>query len=319
MRLMLKGLLLAGLAAIVSPAAAQNFPDRTVTIVVPFAPGGVTDVAARIAADGLEKKWGKPVIVENLPGAGGITGTQKVIASAPDGYTLLFQTTTLPGYPVFQKSVPFDPLKDLTPITLFVDGTLVLSTSADAPFKTFEEMVTYVKANPGTINYASTGPGVLMLNMESINRQFGLDMQQVSYKSAAENYTALLSGEVQLALPDIARAKEDVAAGKVIMLGATGTQRSHLAPDTPTLSELGAKNINGYWSALFAPPGTPRDIVDKIQHDLAEFSETDEGKEKLTNFTFITVMSTPEELTERLASDIANWSEIVEAAGIEKK
>lgn len=313
------GLVIAAAAMLAAPAAAQEFPGgETVTIVVPFPPGGVTDVAARVVADGLEKKWGSPVVVENTPGGGGITGTQVVLSRGADGHTLLFQTTTLPGYPVFQKEVPFDPVKDLVPVTLFVEGASALVASQDAPFDTFDELVEYARANPATLNYASTGPGALTMNMESLKQQFGLDIQQVSYKGAAAVYTAVLSGEVQLALPDIGRAAEDAAAGKVKMLGTTGLQRSSLTPDVPTLDELGAKDIRGYWLGLFAPAGTPQEIVDKVQADVAELVRTEEAKKALGNFTFEIIASTPAELGERVQSDIDSWTAIAEKAGFEK-
>lgn len=318
MKKLARGLLLAAVAAFSLPAAAADYPDKTVTIVVPFGAGGATDVAARVIASALEAKWGQPVVVENAPGAGGITGTRSMLNKDADGYTLLCQVTTLPGYPVFKKEVPFDPLTDLAAITLYAEGTFALVASKDSPFDTFDEMIAYAKAHPGELNYSGTGPGALMMNMETIKRQYGVDIQQVLYKGAAANYTAVLSGEVQLTLTDLGRAKEDMAVGNLKVLGISGTVRSPIAPEVPTLKELGADGVNGFWIGLFARAGTPDDIINKIQGDIAEAAAQPEMVEALSKFTFRLIASTPEEMGERLANDISSWTEIFEALGLEK-
>jgi len=300
----------------VAPSARADYPERPVRIVVPFAPGGVTDICARIVAGGLERTLGQPVVIDNRGGAGGLTGTQHVAQSAPDGYTLLFQATTLPGYPVFNRSPGVDVVKDLAPISLIVDGVFVMAATPNVPFDNFRDFVAYARANPGKLNYGTTGPGALMVYFEAIKQKLGLDIVQVSYRSAAAANQALLAGEVQLQFPGLGRLLAQVREGQAKPLAVSATARLPELPNVPTFRELGIDGIENYWLGLLAPAGTPRPVIDKLRAALVKIVAEPEVRSALEKQEFRPVVSTPEEYGARIAADVSSWTATARAAGI---
>ncbi len=312
------GALALALAALaVTPQARAEYPDRPVHIVVPFTPGGVTDICARIVASGLEKALGQPFVIDNRGGAGGLTGTQQVAQATPDGYTLLFQATTLPDYPVFTKNPGIDVVKDLAPVSLIVDGVFVMAATPNVPFDTFKDFVAYAKANPGKLNYGTTGPGALMVYFEAIKQKLGLDIVQISYRSAAAANQALLAGEVQLQFPGLGRLLAQVKEGQAKPLAVSATARLPELPNVPTFRELGIEGIENYWLGLLAPSATPRPVIDKLRATLVKVIAEPEVRAALEKQEFRPVVSTPDEYGARIASDVRSWTATARTAGIQ--
>jgi tripartite-type tricarboxylate transporter receptor subunit TctC len=296
---------------------AQDYPRKPLTLVTPYGAGGATDVFARLLAGSLEKEFKQPIIVENKPGIGGVLGADAVAKATPDGYTLLMGSTFIPSLRIFMKNPPFDPNKDLAPVSLLIDGELMLSTPADAQWNNLKEMVAYAKANPGKLNYGSTGSGEPVLHSEAIKREFGINIVHVPYKSGADYSMAVVKGEVQLGWPAPFRAQADVKAGKVKVLAVTGPRRIPQFPDTPTFQELGLKGIDNYWFGLFAPGKTPRPIIDRLHGGVVTAMKDPKVRENLEKAGFNPVASTPEYLAQRIVDMEKNWTALAKAVGLE--
>jgi tripartite-type tricarboxylate transporter receptor subunit TctC len=297
-------------------AQAQEFPAKPLTLIVPYAPGGATDVAARIIADGLRKTLAQNVVVENKPGAGAMIGAEHVAKQVPaDGYTLLLGTTVLPGAPIFVKDLRFDVQKDLAPITLLADSALILASPYTAPWNSLAEMANYAKANPGKLNYGSTGPGNTELYIEAIKQHFGVDIVFVQYKGSGPTTTALYANEIQLTWLGTFRAQPDAQDRKVKLLAVSGPKRLSEVPTTPTFQEVGVSGIDHFWVALFTTGGTPRAAVDKLHQASVRALKDPEVESALTKNTFYIVGSTPEQLRQTMASNLSAWTAIAKRAG----
>jgi tripartite-type tricarboxylate transporter receptor subunit TctC len=310
---------LASLAALAAaPALAQAYPTRQISLLVPWAPGGSTDILARIVAQHLHQSMGQPVIIENRTGASGNIGTQAAARAAPDGYTILFNTMSVHtmNHALF-ATMPFDGVKDFSPITLlaYVTNTMVVHPSV--PANTVAEFIAYAKANPGKIAYASSGPGSTNhLCAALLEKMAGIEMVHVPYRGGAPAVTDTVSGQCQLFFTAGTQSLEHVKAGRLKLLGVTEAKRSPLLPDVPTVGET----VPGYemtvWYGAFGPAGMPKEIVAKLNGEIARALFLPEVKKRMDDIAVEVASSTPEELGERMRSDAEKWGGIIRAMGI---
>jgi tripartite-type tricarboxylate transporter receptor subunit TctC len=304
---------------VASSAQAQNFPSRLVRFVVPFPAGGGVDLVIRAAAQELNTKWGTPVIVENRVGAGGTVGTDAVYRAPADGYTLLATVNqTITTAPFLFKSLPYDPSKFM-PVTLMVQSDNFILAHPDVPANNLRELVDLVKREPKKWTYGSFGRGSQpQLLFEYLNNKEGLDLLHVPYNGISPLLVAMITGEVSLTTGSAGVAGELLRTGKVKALAIAGKKRSPQFPDVPTTEEAGFGYIeSSIWYGVFAPPDTPRDIVDKISGDLrAILNRPDFVERQITSKGLQTVASTPEELAAVVKNETAALKTVIGAIGI---
>ncbi|MFY9692295.1 MAG: tripartite tricarboxylate transporter substrate binding protein [Xanthobacteraceae bacterium] len=268
------------------PARAQSFPDRPVHLIVPYGPGGITDFAGRTVGQKLGEALGATVVVENKPGAGGIVGVDYVAHAAPDGYYMAIMDPAVVINPTLQKSMPYDIFKDLVTLSVICSSPEVLVVSPQLGIKTYAELVTYGKANPGKLNYASAGVGTTPhLAAEMWKMRTGIDAVHVPYKGIGASYTDMMSGKIQMSFSSIAGALPFTSKGSVIPLATTGTVRSPVYPDLPTVAEAG---LPGYsvdlWLALYGTAGTPPDVLAKLNAGIVKALQDDQLKAAFAKF-----------------------------------
>jgi tripartite-type tricarboxylate transporter receptor subunit TctC len=297
-------------------AHAQNYPSKPVTLVVPFAPGGSNDIVGRYLADGLSKKWGQPVVVENKPGAGAAIGSAHVAKSKPDGYTMLIASVTFTMNPAVQKNLPFDPAKDLTPVAMLGSTPLVLGVGAAVKANNIEEFLKIAKEKD--LIYAATGPGsVNQFAAELINENAGLDMDVAHYKGGSEAMTDVIGGHVDLYVGSINQMLPQFRAGQLRGLAVTSPERSPAMPDTPTLKEAGIPNSEiQQWWGIMVPAGTPDDVVQKLNADINEVMGSDAGKEFLSKDGAVPSRMTAKEYQAFVSDELTKWKGIAERTGI---
>jgi putative tricarboxylic transport membrane protein len=316
----LAGLALSTLA--VSPAAAAvNYPDRAVRIVVPFAAGGVADITARIVAEKLGDKFGQRFYVENQPGAGGIAAARTVTSSAPDGHTLaLLSNGTAVSVSLFKK-LPFDPLKDFEPISSLGYFDFILATGAKSPFKTLGDFIAAAKEKPGALNVGTINVGSTQnLSAELFKTAAGIDFIIVPFRGTPEVAVSLLQGDMALMIDSFAAMKGNLADGKFRTLASSGPKRSESTPDIATVREGGVGSYDVVsWNALFAPAGTPPEIIGALNSALREILADADVKKRLLELGIEAKASTPQEISDRLKSDIDKWQKVIEKAGIQKQ
>jgi tripartite-type tricarboxylate transporter receptor subunit TctC len=298
---------------------AQAWPDKPVTLVVPFPPGGSTDVIARAIGPKLHEKLGGVFVVENKPGAGGAIGASAVKRAAPDGYTIL--VSSLGPYvigPHLIKNGGYDPLKDFDYITVAVQAPNVLAVPANSPHKSVADVIAYEKANPGKMTFASAGNGTSdHLTAELFWQQTGTTGVHVPYKGGAPAMSDLLGGQVDATFMNINTGITNIKAGKLRALAITSTKRSPLLPDVPTMEEAGVKNFAVYsWQAVAAPKGLPPDIKAKLHSAIVEALNDPQVKPKLLDLGFEIVGNTPEQFTAFQASEFARWKKVIEVGKI---
>lgn len=306
-------------ASLGSAAAADDYPPRPVTVVVPFTPGSGPDIVGRALAAGLTTRMGQPFIVDNRVGASGTLGTDVVAKSAPNGLTLLVAAATFTITPSLYKKLPYDPYKDFTPIVKLAAGSMALVVNpAVLPVKTLDELVTYVKAHPGKVFYGSPGNGTPQhLAVELLKQRLGIDMTHVPYKGAAGANNDLLAGQIQLMVLPVHTSLPFVKAGRLRVLAVSGSKRSVLAPDLPTFDELGLKNLDidlYFW--LGGPAGMPPDIVQKLNRAATEILNSPQVQESLLAQGLEPSTGTPEAIAALLKSDLDRWKRFVAATGI---
>jgi tripartite-type tricarboxylate transporter receptor subunit TctC len=310
-----------GAALLAAPAAQAKYPDRSVRIVLPFAAGGVADITARIVAEKLGDKLGQRFYVENQPGAGGIAAARTVISSAPDGNTLaLLSNGTAVSASLFKK-LPFDPLRDLVAVSSLGYFDFIFATGANAPFKTLPDFIAAAKAKPGTLNVGTINVGSTQnLSAELFKTAVGIDFAIIPYRGTPEIQVALLQGDVALMIDSYSSMKGNLADGKLRALASSGGHRSEATPEIATVTESG---VSGYdvvsWNALFAPAGTPPDIIKTLNDTLREILADGDVRKRLLELGIEAKASTPEEIADRLRSDIDKWAKVIEKAGIEKQ
>jgi tripartite-type tricarboxylate transporter receptor subunit TctC len=300
---------LAGAAMLAAlPAAAQDYPTKPITIVVPFAAGGLTDVLVRFVGDKLSQRLGQPVIADNRPGANGTIGANAVAKAAPDGYTLSPSGGST-FHPALIKNVPFDLFRDFTPITLTAVFPFVLVTNDKVPAKDLKELVAYVKARPGKLNFGSAGANN-QLGAYMFLKAAGLEMEHIPYKGGAPASQALLSDEVQLLFDPILTHKANYDAGKVKILAVTTVERSPILPNVPTTAEVGYPAFTptsnmGFW----APMGTPKPVIDRLNREITTvLSQPDVKEFFMSRAGAVTSPSTPEGLADFIRKDQAFWA-----------
>jgi len=305
--------------ALGAAASAQDWPTRTVRIVVPFGPGSTPDVVARLVADGLQQKYpASAFVVENKPGASGNLGTDIVAKSAPDGSTLGVSI----GGPLAINTLlfarlPYDPRKDIEPVTQLITQPSVLAVNPGLGVNSVAELVALLRKNPGKYNFASIGNGSLShLAMEAIALKAGAELVHVPYPSSPQAITAVIRNDVQIAcLPAIA-VTPHAAAGAVKILAVSTARRSPYLPDVPTLKESGIDVEADAWNGLIAPAGTPRAIIERISKDVADIIRQPMLREKLATQLMEPVGSSPDELRARMDSEIERWAPVIKAANV---
>ena len=302
------------------PALAQQFPSKTVRIVVPYAAGGSVDVLARALAQGLSPVWGQPVVVENVTGAGSIIATEKVATAPPDGHTLLLTIDpTVVGNRFLYKKLPYDPDKSLAPITMIAQSGLFVIVHPSVTANTFGELVEAARREPGKIAYASSGIGTSQhLMFEAISKREHVQFLHVTYKGIAPSITAVVAGEVQVSGASAAAAGSMIKAGRVKAIAVGGNRRSSIFPNVPTLAEAGYPYVAlGVWFGLFAPSGASPQLVQRIYRDVMTVVKNPEFTEKyVTAQGLDLVANTPAEFVTAIAADVAITADMVKAADL---
>jgi tripartite-type tricarboxylate transporter receptor subunit TctC len=301
--------------------AAANYPDRAVRIVLPFAAGGVADITARIVAEKLGDRFGQRFYVENQPGAGGIAAARSVISATPDGHTLAMLTNgTAISVSLFKK-LPFDPLKDFEPISSLGYFDFILATGANSPFKTLGDFIAAAKATPGALNVGTINVGSTQnLSAELFKTAAGIDFIIVPFRGTPEVAVSLLQGDIALMIDSFAAMKGNLADKKFRALASSGPKRSESTPDIATVQEGGVASYDVVsWNALFAPAGTPPEIIKAINSALRDILADADVKRRLIELGIEAKASTPQEISARLKSDIDKWRDVIEKAGIQKQ
>jgi tripartite-type tricarboxylate transporter receptor subunit TctC len=316
------GVALAGVIAAAPTAYAQadSYPTKPITLIVPTAPGGTTDIAARMIADPLSKALGQPVIVENRPGGNGTIGTSAVKRAAPDGYTLLVQYS---GYqvitPAIVKNLGWDPIKDFAPVANILSAPQLVVVREGLPVKTLPELVAYGKANPGKLSYGSSGNGSLQhVTGEMLKLQTGIDMTHVPYKGTGPTITDMLGGNVDLTFGTPPPFMGHIQAGKLRAIAVTGKARLPSLKDVPTAAEAGYPKLDATsWFAMYAPAGTPKPVIDKLTSEIAKVMQTEAFKKKAEEQGAVADYMNPQQLAEHTKAELARWGEVVKTAKIQ--
>lgn len=312
-------LALAAIAGVGVCATAQAaYPDHPVRVILPFGPGGVADITARLVAQKLSEKLGQNFVIENMPGAGGIAAARAVLSAPTDGYTLAFFTNgTAISVPLFQK-LPFDPLKQFVPISALGYFGLVFAVPANSDFHTFADMLKAAHDKPGTINLGSIVVGSTQnLTAELFKSMSGADVVIVPFRTSPDELVALLRGDIQMEVEFYAALKPSLQSGQARALATSGPQRSPELPDIPTVAESGVANFDvTSWNALYAAAGTPPDIIDKLNGALHEVLADPAVKKAALDLGIDAKASTPAEIDARMRSDIAKWTKVIAGAHI---
>ena len=301
--------------------ADTKYPSKPVRIVLPFAAGGVADITARVVAERLGARLGGRFYVENQPGAGGIAAARTVISSPSDGHTLaLLSNGTAISVSLF-NTLPYDPLKDFAPISSLGYFDFILATGADSPFKTLADLIAAARAKPGSLNVGTINVGSTQnLSAELFKTAAGLDFVIIPHRGTPEVLISTMQGNLGLMIDSYSAMKGNLADGKIRALGATGPARSASTPDIPTVQESGVASYDVVsWNALFAPAGTPPEIVNTLNRALQDILAEPEVKKRLLELGIEAKASTPEEISARLKSDIDKWRKVIEKAGVQKQ
>jgi tripartite-type tricarboxylate transporter receptor subunit TctC len=305
------------LVAMTGRARAMDWPTRPVTIIVPYSPGGNTDMMARLAGQFLADKLGQSFVIENRPGGGGSVGAIGVARAQPDGYTLLFGASTqIINIPMLQK-VTYNPQKDFIPISIFGAGPYLLGVKASLPVNTLQEFVAYVKANPGKLNYATAGVGGnVHLNTALFISRAGLDMVAVPYKSGAPAMSGLASGEVEMYFGNASELMQHTENSHIKILAVSTPQRLAQLPNVPTVAETYPGFDTSSWNGFFAPTGTPQAIIDVLAAKTIEAAKDPTIRERLNRLAILPFGSTPEEFKQEIAKSRVTNKEAMKAAGL---
>ena len=307
-------------AALSNGAAAQDLaPGRPITLVVPTAAGGTTDFAARLLAEPLGQRLGRPIVVDNRAGANGVIGTQAVTRARPDGHTLLVQYSGYHvGTPAVVRNIGWDPLKDLAPVALLMDAPQVLLAHPSVPARTLAELVAHAKANPGKLNYASSGNGSMQhLGTELLKQRAGIDLVHVPYRGTGPVMQDLVSGRVQLFLTTPPPAVPFLRSGQLRALALAARERHPALPEVPTADEAGLPGfVVEAWFAVFAPASTPAPFVERLAAEVSAITATPEFRAKAEEQGAVVRPMTPAELGARVERELSEWAEVVRAGNI---
>ena len=322
-RLVLAGLVapvMVGLIAAVGHAqgdAALTYPTKPIHLFVGFGPGGGNDIYARLIQPKLAERLGKPVLVENKPGAGGTIAANLVAKSAPDGHTLyLGATGAMTISPAVLSKLPYDTLRDFIPVSMIAWTPLLLAVNANAPVKTVQELVAYAKANPAKANYASSSPA-FQLPTEQFKQRSGAQLEAVNYKRSGASLAAVVSGEVLMAIADVPPMVEQLTAGRVRALAVMSAQRLSALPDVPSIAEAGLPDLEvRLWSGVFAPAATPPAIVKRLEKEMIEIIKLPEVSDRLRALQVDPSGNTSEEFKRLIAAELTRWAAVAKAANI---
>ncbi len=296
---------------------AAGYPAKPIRIIIALAPGGGVDTAGRLVGQKFTEAWGQQVVAENRPGAGGTIATELVARAAPDGYTLLMQSMSHAITPALYK-LNYDSIKDFAPISLFVQSPSVLAVHPSLPVKNVKELIAFTKARPNEILFSSSGSGSGQhLAMELLNRMAGLQLVHIPYKGTAPSILDLVAGRVSVTSASAISTMPHVRAGKLRALAVASAKRSPSVPELPTIAEAGVPGFAvDQWYSLFAPAGTPKEIVGKLYGEIAKAVAQPETRERLLAMGLDPVASPPDEFTEYLKTETAKWGKLVREAGI---
>src|SRR5215207_1292237 len=312
--------ILAVLGALAAPTHAQQYPSRPVTIVVPFAAGGGSDLLARLVAQKLEEKLGKPVIIENRPGAATTLAAMQVVRAAPDGYTLMQATSSTMAINVsMSKKLSYEPLKDIVPVALLSSSPFFLVVSKDSPLQSVADLIALAKAKPNSMNYGSGGPGSMHhLSTELLQSLAGIQMTHVPYKATPPAMNDLIAGHIQLLFGDTTSTLPMIQQGKLRGIAVTTAKRSPAAPDIPTVAETVPGFESASWQMLLAPGGTPPEVIALLNREVhAIFSDPAVIAELTKRGVGPAVTGPPDEVTVFVKQEIVRWSDVVRKAGLE--
>jgi tripartite-type tricarboxylate transporter receptor subunit TctC len=305
--------------AIIQPALGQAaYPAKPVRFIVPFPPGGGTDILSRALAQKMSEALGQPFVIDNRPGAGGNIGADLAAKSAPDGYTLVMgQTSNLAVNPTLYSKLPFDPIKDFAPVTLVIEAPLIVLVAQTSPIKSVRDLIAEAKAKPGGINFASPGNGTVgHLVGEMFKRQAGIDMVHVPYKGAAPALTDLLGGRVTVYFASGPVAMGQIKGGKIRAIAVTSRIRSPLLPEVPTVAESGLPGFDASsWYGVLAPAGTPKDIVAKLNAVAVKAMREPELRKQMSGEGGEPIGDTPEHFSAFITSETAKWAKVVKESG----
>ena len=318
-RRILAAAMLAALALVPTLAAAQAFPGKPIKIIVPYSPGGTTDLLARLVAQKMSERLGQPVIVDNKPGANGMIGSDMVAKAPPDGYTLgIASPGSHAANASLYKDISYDTVKDFTPITLGVSAPMLLVVHPSLGVNSVKELIAAAKAKPGAISYASGGSGSSQhLAMEQFKMMAGIDMSHVPYKGSAASYPDLIGGSVKAEIDVVPTALPPVKGGRLKVLATGSAKRLAMLPDVPTIAEAG---VPGYesssWYGFVAPAKLPKDILDKLHAEIVRALKQPDVVEKLTNAGVIVVAGTPQEFAAHIRTEMDKSAKVIKAANI---
>lgn len=318
---------IAGIVALVTlllmplAARAQKYPDRPVRLIVPFGPGGVADVTARIVSEKLGEKLGQRFVIENMPGAGGINAARAVLSAPPDGHTLaLFSNGTAISVSLF-RDLKFNPITDFAPVSSMGTFDFIFVTPAGSPYKTLADFIKAAKQKPGALNVGTINVGSTQnLSAQLFKSTAGVDVTIVPFRSSPDVLVALLRGDIQLAIENYTIVQANIADKALIAVATSGAVRTSYLADVPTAKEAGGGDFEARsWNAIFAPKGTPPAVIATLNAALREVLETPEMRKRALELGIEARASTPEEIAQRLQDDIAKWAKVIERAGIEKQ
>ena len=308
----------AGMASMPAVAQAQSFPSRPISLVVPFPPGGTTDIAGRAIALEMGKLMGQSITVDNRGGAGGNVGAEYVARAAPNGYTLLMTTTNIHAVnPIMYSKMGFDPNKDFVAVVPLLLGSLVLVANPSVPATNLQELIAYVKANPGRVTIGSPGAGTLNhLAAELLKQMTGGTMAIAHYRGAGPALADVVAGHVQLLIDSIASALPYIRTAKLRGIATTGATRAPTLPELPTVAEAGVPGLEAsVWFGLLAPAGTPRDIVEKLNVEATKGANSADFRQRMSAAGFEVIAGSPDKLANMIKDDVARWGPIVKASG----
>ena len=312
---------LVAMAMAMGSARAQSFPSKTVRIVVPFGAGGVADLTARTVGQKLSESLGQPVLIDNKPGAGGVAAGDAVAKAEPDGHTLLLMSNGTAVSTGLFKSLPFDAMRDFAPISTLATFDIAILVPADSKFKTLGELLAFAKANPGKLNLGSINIGSTQnLAAELFKSTSGTDMQVVPYNGTPALITALRGGQLDVGVEILGPVLPQVTANALRVLAVTGEKRAAVLPDVPTAKESGLPAfVASSWNALAAPAKTPKDVIARLNKDIALALSNPEIKKKLHELNVEALPGTPEQAAALLASETKRWGDVINAAKIPKQ
>lgn len=314
-----RALLACSLLPLSGIALAQGtYPEKPVKLVVPYAPGGSADIAARMINEAWGKALGGTIIIENRAGAGGNLGVDAVAKSEGDGYTIGLQTVSLAINPALTSKMPYDTLKDLAPIGMVASSQHVLVTNPKVPAKNIKELVALLKSTPGKFSYGSAGGGsTFHMSAELFKADAGVSILHIPYRGGGPALVDTMGGQVDMSFPVLSAAQPHIAAGKLKALGVTGSKRSAMLPDVPTIAEAGVpKYTFETWFIVFAPAKTPQPIIDKLNVALRQALDTPSIKQRMVKDGFDPIPSTPSEAAQRLQAEMPKWAKLIKERGI---